>query len=618
MQIRSVVLLVLASALVPVAAAQDFTWKLDGTVLDSVTKKPIAGVTVYLDRDPPQPGFANRHQEQDKEGRETVSGSDGRFVFPGLSPQNHLLYLLKSGYISSTVPAYVVGSSPTYSSYVVESDPEHPKSTFFLTPAAIIEGRVTSESGAVMKEILMTLLSGGVQDGRLVWKHTMVVSTDAAGRYVFPNLPSGKYVVISDWVFDNDPAPSHGTECSAVPKFMPQSGYPPAANPGVLDFSKAEPFSVKSGQTQKVDLRLPHRAFHSVTWEHETFHQAGFSLLRDSNGRPLERAFLAGSRCGRKMPEDFQPIYTQPYRTIQNAGAMREVINLPDGTYMHRLEGGYSKDEGVGKYQSLWLGRYGQFTVAGKALTLTYPRQQPLPQPAVQVHTHVEFGPDRAFCSGLTSTTFTKPQYDDGTPGYHNLWLSRADPLPEAVRPIAMDVSRENKSEFSSLEGGSYWVHGVEPANTGSFADHPNTYIASVTAGGVDMADHPLLVGPDGTAPALDVTLRNDCGILTLKYAPPQANEMIVSEPPSFYGILVPQFSAFENVHSYPFEVGRSQELSIGDLTPGHYKLYVSPRDRGVPFREPAQISPDLGRGEDIWLKPREPVSVSISEPVHQ
>ena len=60
------------------------------------------------------------------------------------------------------------------------------------------------------------------------------------------------------------------------------------------------------------------------------------------------------------------------------------------------------------------------------------------------------------------------------------------------------------------------------------------------------------------------------------------------------------------------FELGRPQEISIGNLTPGHYKFYVSPRDRGFPFREPENIQGDLGPGQDVWLKPREPVDVTV------
>jgi hypothetical protein len=589
--------------------AQDTTWTLRGTVFDSVNKKPIAGATVYLDRDPPQ--LRPAWQDQDKDGREISTDSDGGFTLDGLSEQNHLLYVAKAGYISAT------GSSTgaaIYSSNVVQH--WHAESTFLLTPAATVAGRVTAESGAGMRDVLMTLYSGLVQDGRMVWQHAQVVATDASGHYRFTDLRAGTYVVVSDWIFDNDPAPVQGTNCSSTQKFMPQAGYPPAANPGVLDFSKAEPVSVKTGKTENVDLRLQHRVFHSVTWEHETRHQAGFDQMRDSNGRVPQRAVLPAARCGRKMPVDFQPIYVKPYRQFQNAGAVRETINLPDGAYTHRVRAGFSKDEGPGKYMSLWLGSFGEFTVAGKPLMLTYPEKQPLPEPAVQIHVHVEFGPDRTLCTGLKTTAFSKSESDDGEPSWHTLWLSRADPLPEVGQPIAMDESRENKPEFYYLEAGRYWVHGVEPGNTGSFADLTNTYIASITAGGVDMAEHPLEVGLDGTAPALEVTLHNDCGILNLKYAPTQTDE--TGEPPTFYGLLVPQFSAFENVHSFSFEVGRQQEVSIGDLAPGHYKFYVSPRDRGVPFREPEHISPGLGPGQDLWLKPREPVSISVSEPAQQ
>jgi len=83
----------------------------------------------------------------------------------------------------------------------------------------------------------------------------------------------------------------------------------------------------------------------------------------------------------------------------------------------------------------------------------------------------------------------------------------------------------------------------------------------------------------------------------------------------SFYGLLVPQFSAFETLHSFLFEPGRPQEITVGNLTPGHYKFYVSSRERGFAFRETNNAPADLGTGEDVWLKADEKADVSVAEP---
>jgi hypothetical protein len=129
------------------------------------------------------------------------------------------------------------------------------------------------------------------------------------------------------------------------------------------------------------------------------------------------------------------------------------------------------------------------------------------------------------------------------------------------------------------------------------------------------MAKEPLVIGLDGTAPPLEVTARYHCGILHVKYGPadPYQERYGIAKP--FYGYLVPQFSAFETVHSFLFEPGRPQEITVGNLTPGHYKLYVSPRERGFAFRESMTAPADLGPGEDVLLKADEKVDVSVAEP---
>ena len=132
------------------------------------------------------------------------------------------------------------------------------------------------------------------------------------------------------------------------------------------------------------------------------------------------------------------------------------------------------------------------------------------------------------------------------------------------------------------------------------------------------MARKPLVVGLNGTSSPLEVTLRNDCGNLKLHYpqAGPNANPVgIVS---TFYGLLVPQFAGFMNVHSFSFQLPGPEEISVGNLAPGHYKLYLSWREQGIAFRESSTVPPGLGAGQDVWLTPGKAVEVEIAPPASQ
>jgi hypothetical protein len=302
------------------------------------------------------------------------------------------------------------------------------------------------------------------------------------------------------------------------------------------------------------------------------------------------------------------PITAQP-------GSGRETIHLPEGQYTFLTGSGVAKSGDDAKFRGPRLGNYAHFTVAGKSLTLSYSQVPARWDPAVPVHVQIDMGAEGGRCTGLTSSAFSGSGYDDGKPSYHTLWLTRADALPVYERLIPLSRSLDNKDVFYSLEPGRYWVHAVEPGESGPFAAQTNTYVASVTAGGVDMAKEPLVVGLDGTAPPLEVTARYHCGILHVKYGPANPYQDRYGIVRSFYGFLVPQFSAFETVHSFLFEPGRPQEITVGNLTPGHYKFYVSSRERGFAIRENTKVPADLGPGEDVWLKADERFDVSVTEP---
>jgi hypothetical protein len=123
-------------------------------------------------------------------------------------------------------------------------------------------------------------------------------------------------------------------------------------------------------------------------------------------------------------------------------GSGRETIHLPDGNYTFTVRHGFSKDEGAGKYMSLWLGTFASFSVSGNPIIMSYPQVTPKPQPSVAIHVQIDLGAEGGRCTGLTSSAFSASDYDDGKPSYHTLWLTRADPLPMYERPIPESVSR--------------------------------------------------------------------------------------------------------------------------------------------------------------------------------
>lgn len=585
-----------------------------GVVLDSETKKPIPHATVYVDRDPPEAEPPGLHQNaaDDNRGQQQITGEDGRFTFSNVDSKSHFFHVAREGYISATPQR---GFSPTvqhpFSTYEVNVGQGMGEIRLSLTPAAKIQGRVVSEAGQPMKNALVTLYTGIVEDGRTTWWRRKVLPTDANGFYSFTNLEPGAYAVLTDWIFDNDPDPPHGADCGTM-NFTPTGGYPPSANPGVLDFSGAQSIHVAPGHVETANLRLSHREFHAVTWIHNgELSPRSFQTLRDENGRNLRMVSPSQSHCGRSMPEKVAPGRGSPPNNMLIHGV--ETIHLPDGHYTLLAGSGTATSKDAAKDRTPRLGNFAHVVVAGKPLTLSYPEVPARWGPSVLVHVEVDLGPDGARCGGSASAI--SGAANDGGPSWHKLWLTRADPLAEYALPISLTRSLDGKPEFYSLEPGKYWVHAVEAGYSSLGAAQTDTYTASVTSGGADMATEPLVVGLDGTAPPLEVIARSHCGIVQLNYGPTNPGQERYGITRSFYGLLVPQFSRFETQHSFLFEPGSPQEITIGNLTPGHYKFYVSSREHVFAFRESNDAAADFGPGQDVWLKPGEKVEVSVAEP---
>src|SRR5713226_2753261 len=77
---------VFASFLASGCSALDWINVIRGSVIDSVTKKPIPGAVVYVDRSPtsPQGNGPLGNPDQDKRGHQQVTDVSGQFVFRGL------------------------------------------------------------------------------------------------------------------------------------------------------------------------------------------------------------------------------------------------------------------------------------------------------------------------------------------------------------------------------------------------------------------------------------------------------------------------------------------------------------------------------------------------------
>jgi hypothetical protein len=120
----------------------------DGVVIDSETKQPLAGATVLV-------------QDRSASGAKmiTVTGNDGRFAFRSVPPGQVMIEASRSGYVSEMAGPAVVAANvlpnalgPVNVPIVQELKPGQVLSDvlFVLTPGAVISGRLTDDRGEVV------------------------------------------------------------------------------------------------------------------------------------------------------------------------------------------------------------------------------------------------------------------------------------------------------------------------------------------------------------------------------------------------------------------------------------------------------------------------------------
>jgi Carboxypeptidase regulatory-like domain len=219
----------------------------DGIVVDSQTKQPLAGATVIV-------------QDRSGSGAQmvVVTGNDGRFALRGVPPGVVAIEASRPGYASEM--AGKAAGSPNFSPnplvprdvpIIQELQPGQALSglRFALTPGGVISGRLTDERGNVVAgavvQALKTTYRNGLRERTIVQS---VVSNDL-GDYRFFMLKPGQYYI------------SVAPPVLFIQNVSTQAFSIPLLYPGTIDAKAATPLELHVGETiEGVDFRaLPVR-----------------------------------------------------------------------------------------------------------------------------------------------------------------------------------------------------------------------------------------------------------------------------------------------------------------------------------------------------------------------
>jgi hypothetical protein len=233
------------------------TATIEGTVRETGTETPIAGVSVFLVRTSDQPQLR------------TTTDSDGHFILEGLDAGRHLVGMLRDGYVVHS--RQEIAGYPfrvTTSQYIADT-------VFHMAPTATIAGRVFGADGMPAKRVEVQLLQNLYVMGRPQWTavnaggspKTARVETNERGEFRALGVDPGQYVIRF--------VPRETTIASVIPGGISPA---PIVYPGVRDISKATIVEATRGRETLLK---------DVTLKNESRGWIRVAVVNES-GQPLE------------------------------------------------------------------------------------------------------------------------------------------------------------------------------------------------------------------------------------------------------------------------------------------------------------------------------------------
>jgi hypothetical protein len=529
------------------AAAQDrlsiqHPASIRGTVINALTGEPISRALVFT----PDQRFG---QMTDSEGHFDYvlpkADADGAGV-SGTQGQGQFqfefccLQARKPGFLSD--PNQEQGAE-----LVLGSEP-----VIALIPEGLIKGRVSLPSSDAASGITVQMYSRQVQDGAFHWMRGPAVKANSNGEFRFAELRPGEYKIVTHELMDTDPlARIRGGQLY---------GYPPVYYPGAVDFTAASPIQIKAGQTFEADLSPVRQPYYSV---------------RLPVANEVENAMITVSVQGHASPG-----YSLGYRSERHSVEGF----LPNGTYVVSMES------------------FGPNAASG-AVTITVSGEQAQGSSIVlSQHRPIQLNVTEDFLSKNETRTGS---WSDGKRTF-DLHGPRLD-LQVSVDPLD-DLNERGGARSIRPPAGpsddSMVIDDVAPGRYRLRLFASRGYVASATAGGVDLLQEPLVV-TSGAIPPIDIRMRDDFAEIDGSLA----NGSRTLNPPASpwkspaYIYLVPQS---ESTGQF-MQIGTDPEgkFNLTNVAPGKYLvLAFQTQQMNLPYRDVEAMRAYDRKGQTVQLAP--------------
>lgn len=534
---------------------EDNTFRLEGTVINSVTRQPIARALVQITTTPP---------------RAMLTGAEGEFFFDKL-PQSTV-------YVQVTKPGF---NPPGYNGSVGRSTPRSlvigpgmSKAVLALTPEAVIYGQVTDAGDDPVEGVMVDVLNSrtirghqhvasafraGVGLGNIA---VAQVQTDEDGKYRIAGLAPGTYYIMLKTTMLRLRSRAQARE--GLHQAQDSGAYPAVLYyPGANHFDSALPVQLAGGQRLETDFELKHVPSFSV---------AGV-VSSSGEWKQINPPMITDTASG---------------QTLLNADTFAETgaftfKAVPAGTYSVTLAG----TDQMGMYHSVAR----KLVVAGP---ITNARLQ-LPAPvtiSVVVHNELTKPRNTGVC------TSTGP---DGK-------IHRSDCSDQPLVVVQLDsvdshTSSNTLSYGRKLDPDNFKLQGVMPGRYWVVAAQFGGYVAALRSGSVDLLRDPLVVPTEGGVPPIEVTLRDDTAAVKLQLRSDTAGQQ-------GWAVLVPDLLGRDPI---VLDLKSGMDRDYSGIAPGSYKVFAVDSRDGINFSDPQSYEQYLNGATSVTLTANGSTTVPVT-----
>jgi hypothetical protein len=525
-----------------------------GVVRNAITGQPLARVLVEIEGDA---------------STGALSDGDGRFELAGVPVGPQTIRVRKPGFHDrsyATEDADYQDDGPAHSVLVAA---EMPPLDFRLSPTSAIHGRVELSTGDPAQGITLKLLKQVVRNGRAVWAQNGETRTNGDGAYRFAGLPSGVYAVYTLPAFESETAVS----VVAAGAKLVRNGYASVFYPEAREFADATRIRLKGGKEAEANLLLTLEPLYTVKAtaimpNGKPFSNNGPS--EDSSNRPTVVVLdTAGHQLA--YTGQFDPV-TQ---MIQ--------VDLPDGAYtivvlLKGVENNIGITNNQGQEQANFLG-FIEISVDGHALSNLRIPLSTAPGWPIQLR---------------TVRSIAQTNMNQGTRSLVSVTTTKAGdaPMGETVGDSTAQFAGPELLKLAAGPGPD-WIS--------TDVNDRSLCLDSFSAGGINLAREPLNVALGASAPPMELTLRDDCGILALSL-PPMLAAFLPGDEPFYTVYMVPDFDTTSDIPPMNMHPSSGATLTVDGLTPGNYHVYTFDRPVRLEYRNPAVLEALRTQGQAVTV----------------